>query len=516
MRFSFCTGAVAALVVVCPSLAGAQEFGPLRQTVTMHEDPFAEARVAVRSSQYAQQDGSGAQGQTTGNDRLTGTSGTSSRRSVFDQAADLDPQNESVLAYSGQDSINQSAEERRRLSMLAATGQLPAASADGAQARAGARAEASATGGIRRGNFVLLPELEVGSVFSSNVQSSSPDGPDDVGLRLAPRIALRSDWSRHALAFEAESEFVFWNEQDKQNIANGSAAVSGRVDIRSTTTLDWSAGIGYSQSTISETEVPDTAIRPRMDTAYNVQARLTHAMGRVVAQATAAATWFRFGNVDLGLGAEEDNEDRNYVAPAAGLRIGYLMTPAVQPFVEVTYSPRIHDQSTDRNGIARDSQGVVLRSGIAFNDGSIWAGEVAARYEYRDYEDASLSAQSAFGADVNLTWNPSDLTAIVFTAASQIEESSDPSVSGATTWSGGVAVTHQLRDNFVAEAGFSAGYTYYDGVSNETVIGTSLGVAYAIHKEIELIAGYEYTVQNPGEADSYDEHRVSSGMRFKL
>jgi hypothetical protein len=82
------------------------------------------------------------------------------------------------------------------------------------------------------------------------------------------------------LSFEAQSESIFWDEFEQQNVNNASAAISGRVDIRSTTTLDLSAGRGLSQSTVSDIEVPDQAQSPREDVAYNVQARLTHQMGR--------------------------------------------------------------------------------------------------------------------------------------------------------------------------------------------------------------------------------------------
>ena len=441
---------------------------------------------------------------------------TDSSRSVFDRGADLDAPQQSELAYSGYDSINREAEERQRLSLLAATGQLPDAEADAAPAPVVPEADPYAPLGIRRGGFVLLPELEVGGVYSSNVGSVAPDGPNDFGLRLAPRIALRSDWSRHALAFEGQSEHIFWNEIDQQNVSNASAAISGRVDIRSTTTLDLSAGVGLSQTTISDIEVPDAAVSPREDMAYNVLARLTHSAGRIITQATAAVTWFKFGNVDLGPLGIEDNEDRDYVAPAVGLRVGYLMSEAVQPFVEVTYSPRIHDQAVDRNGFRRDSKGVVLRSGVTFNDGSIWSGEVAARYEIRDYDDAALKTQSALGMDANVTWNPTQLTTVVFSAASQVEESSLPGVAGATTWSVGGLVNHQLRDNLTAEAGLSVARTDYDGAQDETTITTTFGLAYAIHREIQLIAGYEYTVQDPGEITNSEEHRISSGIRFRL
>jgi hypothetical protein len=521
MRHVVYSASLAAFVLASPAVATGQEATDLRQTVTI-EDPFQDARVPVRPSAFAPQRPTDeearrlAETQPTLDEEAIRRTETQSSRSVFERGADLDAPEESALAYSGYDSINREAEDRRRLSLLAATGQLPALQDDPLPRTIQPQVDAYAATGIRRGNFILFPELEVGGVYSSNVASLSPDGPDDFGLRVAPRVALRSDWSRHALAFEAQSESVFWDEYDTQNINNASAAVSGRVDIRSTTTLDLSAGVGLSQSTTSDIEVPDSASSPREDTAYNILARLTHSMGRVVTQTTAAVTWFKFGDVDLGALGIEDNDDRDYVAPSVGLRVGYLMTPAVQPFVEVTYAPRIHDQNVDRNGFRRDSQGVVLRSGIAFNDGSIWAGEVAARYEIRDYEDALLDTQAALGVDANVSWNPSALTTVMFTAASQIEESSNPLVSGATTWSAGVQVQHQMMDNVALQAGMSVGLTDYDGFSDEKFFGSSLGVAYAIHKEVELIAGYEFSTQKPDVGDSTSEHRLSSGVRFKL
>ncbi len=520
MRQIFASTALAALVLANPAIATAQDAGSvLRQTVTINEDPFADARVPVSPPAFAEPrraDAAREQPEPTLEQETQQRVQTQSSRSVFDQGADLEPPEESALAYSGYDSINREAEERRRLSLLAANGALPEAQPEAAPVTVQREADPYAALGIRRGSFILFPELEIGGVYSSNVASVSPSGPDDFGLRVAPRIALRSDWSRHALAIEAQSESIFWDENRQQNVNNADATISGRVDIRSTTTLDLSAGVGLSQSTVSDIEVPDQAQSPREDYAYNIQARLTHQMGRLVAQATAAATWFKFGDVDLGALGIEDNDDRDYVAPSAGLRVGYVMSAALQPFAEVTYSPRIHDQNVDRSGLKRDSQGVVVRAGLSVNDGAKWAGEVAARYEYRDYEDALLSNQSALGMDANLTWTPTEITSIVFSAASQIEESSDPLVAGATTWSAGAAVTHQLRDNLTAEAGVSVGKTDYDGIADEMVIGTSLGFAYAIHREIQLIAGYEFTAQNPGEASGYEEHRLSSGVRFQL
>lgn len=523
MRVLKRTTSCLAIFMVATGVAEAQElrrtFGVeqgLLQT-TIIEDPFSEPRVPVTSPQGNDRTNSE---QTVDNGSLTASattqsSTTQSQRSAFDRGADIDPLANSALANSGEDSIAREARERERLSILASTGNLPPVEDENLVRRSADQVNPFQPIGIRRGNFILLPELEVGGVYSSNVGSISRDGPDDGGLRLAPRLSFQSDWERHSIGFTYEGEHVFYNEFDAQNANNFSLAVNGRLDIRSTTTLDVSAGFGQSQSNSADFEVPDTAQGLRDDQAYNVTARLTHQFNRVIAQVTGSATWFNFGDVDLGLG-EELNSDRDYVTPAVGLRVGYQMSEAVQPFVEVTYSPRIHNESVDRNGLRRDSQGIIVRSGVTFNDGSIWSGEVAARYEIRDYEDAGLANQQAIGVDANVNWNVSDLTTVTFTALSQTEETSDPLVSGATTQSAGVAIAHQFRDNLAAEAGVSLGYTDFGGLSDEVVVSTNLGVAYAINPNIELIAGYTFTSQDPGEAGGYDEHRLSSGARFKL
>lgn len=519
-----------AVMAICPSLAVAQEVATdfetasgLRQTTAI-DDPFLEPRVPVPVPAFQQpRSAEGDAGRDADATRsltasaTTQSSTTQSQTSVFDErGAGPDALADSALAYSGEDSIAREARERDRLPELAATGNLPPVE-EPVQARNRiSQTDPYAPNGIRRGSFVLSPEVEIGSVYSSNVRSQSRDGPDDTGMRIAPRIALRSDWERHAVTFDYAGEHVFYDRFDEQNVNNFSLAASGRLDIRSTTTLDVTAGFGQSQRSSSDFEVPDTAQGLRDDQTYTVTSRLTHQMNRVIAQISGAATWFRFGNVDLGPGSEELNEDRNYVAPSAGLRLGYQTSDAVQPFVEVTYSPRIHDLKVDRNGLRRDSQGVVLRSGVTVNDGAVWSGEVAVRYEYRDYEDATLASQSAPGLDANVTWNVSEITSVAFTANSKVTETSDPLIGGAVNYTAGIVLAHQFRDNLAGEAGVSLDYINYEGVSDEVVIGASLGVAYAIQPNIELIAGYQFTSQDPGKAGGYDEHRLSTGARFRL
>ncbi len=57
------------------------------------------------------------------------------------------------------------------------------------------------------------------------------------------------------------------------------------------------------------------------------------------------------------VGLTQDNSDLDYYEPSLSLRASFGDGEVMRPFVEAGYSPRIHAQTVDRNGIRRDSQG---------------------------------------------------------------------------------------------------------------------------------------------------------------
>ena len=99
------------------------------------------------------------------------------------------------------------------------------------------------------------------------------------------------------------------------------------------------------------------------------------------------------------------------------------LTRPLKPFVELTYAPRFHDEKFDRNGLRRNSHGLTASVGVALDHGPIWSGEAALVYAVRDYEDSALATNEAIGINGNLTWSPTDLTSVVMTLATTLNES---------------------------------------------------------------------------------------------
>jgi hypothetical protein len=372
--------------------------------------------------------------------------------------------------------------------------------------------------GVRAGAFLLFPSLEIGGVYTDNVAQVAHDPQDDIGLRLVPALRVQSDWVRHEFNFNGSGDLIFY--ADNNNFDHTTATVNGtlRLDVRSTTTAQIDADYLLTETSSSDSEVPDAAIGRRVEHSTGGSLALTHNWNRLSATLTSGARYRMFEDVELAGGGVEDNSDRNYIEPSVALRVGYDTSPAIQPFVEVGYQPRIHDETVDRAGLRRSSHGGFARIGVALNPSPIWAGNVAVRYDVRDFDDASLETIHSLGLDADLTWRPSALTSIVWTATTGIDESAQAGVSGSRRHEGTVAVSHALRENLILGATAGIEFTDFVGSSQEELELTGgLSVSYIIRRELELLAGYTITgFESTVPGADYIENQVTAGFRFRL
>ena len=345
--------------------------------------------------------------------------------------------------------------------------------------------------GLRIGAFYAYPSVEVTGLYSDNVQQRNRNRQSDAGLRIAPELRLQSEWVRHSYTLTGNGDFVFYAGESDYNDTTASINSDLLLNVRHTT--DWRLVSTYNltQTGPANSEVPDSASGQRTDQEFEFTSTLTHRFGRLVGRLTTGVRYLLFDDVELSGGGEEDNSDRNYYEPSIGARLTYEHTPAIRPFAEARYTPRFHEREVDRSGLRRDSHGGTLATGVEFDLSPIWSGEVAVRYDVRDYEDSSLETVHSVGLDGNVVWRPTRLTTVRWTAASTLDESADTNVSGVRNYDGNVEIEHALRENLVVTA--SGGLSYADRVGSredEVSFDLGLGVSYRINRQAEILARF--------------------------
>ena len=366
--------------------------------------------------------------------------------------------------------------------------------------------------GIKLGRILFYPALAAGALYTSNVAKASTNVKTDMGLYLRPSLRFESDWVRHSWTGQASGDLIDYLKNDKLNSKQANISSKFRLDIRHTTQAEFGASYALDQMGAENSEVPDTAIGNRTDHTLNASAAIIQDFGGLEGRIKLGVERQIFENVTLSGGGKEDNSDRNNYTPLASLRLSYTDPPALKPFVALTYEPRFHDERLDRNGLRRDSQGLTASAGVTLDRDPIWSGEAALVYIVRNYEDPALATNAAIGINGNLTWNPTDLTSVLLTLATNLNESSSATSSGTKTWSGRVDVSHALHENVNLLGGLGLAFDKGSGGTDKT-IASNLGVEWQFSPNLAWTASYDGTwFRAASSSDNYNDQRLMTGI----
>ena len=365
--------------------------------------------------------------------------------------------------------------------------------------------------GIRIGTFVLFPEVELGTSWYSNV-FRSPDARADGAIDVKPSARLVSNWSRHAIELRGTGGFSWFGDYDTENDESYLAEARGRLDITRRTNVQ---GVtSYERAPESRSALDAATTGPRaIVTTERAEAALNHRFNRLSLQ-------FRGSVAELEYGGDGMTgvSDRNYRQTEQAGRATWEFKPTFSVFSEVAVNQREYDSVATSDLISRSSNGERYRAGVSFgNTSQILRGEVSLGYGVQTPDDKTLHSVDGMIFDANATWRVSDLTSVLFTANSDVSETTTANVGGAFSHRAGVEIRHSLRRYLVA----SAGITYstqdsQDGVIDESEVRTSIGVEYFVSPEAVLFSKYTHTAFDAvGSTSDYDADEVHVGLRLR-
>lgn len=371
--------------------------------------------------------------------------------------------------------------------------------------------------GMRNGNFTYFPELEISSLFTDNVGQDPSGERSAFGVVLRPSLNVESNWARHRAALTVGGEHTIFPGETDENRNELSVNGEARIDVRRTFAIDYEGRYILSQDS-SDGDNSGATTGTSIDHELGADLTFRRQNARVLPSLRVGVDRFIFGDEDLAGGGTQDNSDEDYVEPSAELRLGYAISQAVQPYVAVGYSRRIHDERRDRSGLERDSDGYDFRVGADLNVGTVLNGNIDVGYGIRDFEDSALKTADGFVGSSSLNWSPSPLTTFTFGATGSLDETTTTGASAIQNVSVNASVTHRLRRNLTATGGASVTFADYLGIRrHDETYQVDLGLAYAIGRHIELVGNYQFNaVESTVPSQEYTENQVTAGVRFRL
>ena len=245
--------------------------------------------------------------------------------------------------------------------------------------------------GVQLDGYILRPDLLYSVNYTDNIFATESNTEDGFITQLIPSLAANSQWSRHALNFNAfvlRSRNIDFSSED---YTDWELAVDGLIDISQKSDLSLGASTGLEH--VERSSPDDTrGTSPTEFDKHSFFTRYAYRTGRtrtslrlnVVRKEYEDTNAIRFG-VPVTL----PTSDRDRYEYNLRLRVGYVYVADQQVFASLEKNVRDYDSRQTFSGFDRSSDGYKFLLGSTFDYHGILLGEVAAGYRSQDYNSPS-------------------------------------------------------------------------------------------------------------------------------
>lgn len=344
--------------------------------------------------------------------------------------------------------------------------------------------------GIRLGTLLLRPSITQ-SVNRETIRDGTTETKRNY-LGTTMRGTLTSDWSRHQLSINGETVIERNFGGGIQPKPEGQIDANLRLDLADDTIANISAGYDFERQDNSDPNAIGGAAAQSGIHQFNGGATLERDAGVLRGLAGLGISREIYGDARLQDGSRLDLSDRDHTMIDARLRLGYELSPALIPFVEVRGGRNFYDNTRDSAGYERSSWTYGGRGGLQFDLGEKLRGELGAGYERVEYDDARLAALDGVTIDGRTVWSPQRGTELELALRTTLRDSVTPGASGWVEYNATATLTHQLRHNLVGRLTGGATERVFPEASNETTWLTGAGLTWSLSRYLDLTGTVEY------------------------
>ncbi|MBV2187234.1 MAG: outer membrane beta-barrel protein [Rhizobium sp.] len=374
----------------------------------------------------------------------------------------------------------------------------------------------AARDGVRLGTMVLRPSITEKLVHERN--NSGGERTNRTFSETGLKGSLTSDWSRHELTIGGEG---YW-----QKNLSGDGATDPRANINADLRLDLAddtvahikGGYAFSREDSDDPNAISGASVQSGIHQYTGGLSVEHDFGRLRGTIAADVTRAQYSDAELSDGTSLSLSDRDRWAGELRGRVGYEISPALTPFIEVAIGKITYDEKRDTSGYARSADTYAARAGVAVDFGDKLKGELGIGYERQRFEDSRLDDLAAVTVDGNVTWSPRQATDVDIGLSTTIDPSTTAGLNGSVIYALNSAVQHQLRSNLVLRLANAVEWTQYPGsASTEDSITytTGAGLTWSINRYLELTTDVEYERKEQNGSSGSDVLTTSIGLTAK-
>lgn len=372
--------------------------------------------------------------------------------------------------------------------------------------------EPGQTPGIRIGTFLLRPSI---SQTINTEKQTNTGGPSRRNyLTTGIRGTLTSDWSRHALTVTGDSawEKNFGSKNGEEPRARVEADL--RLDLGEETRANLKAGYEFSREGTTDPNALTGASVQGGEHRFTTGASIQRDFGKLRGLAALDLSRTVYTDAKGVNGQPISLSDRDQNGANLRGRIGYELSPALIPFLELNAGTTKYDKRLDNTGYARSSNSYGAKIGAEVDLGEKTRGEAAIGYLRKQYDDDRIASIGALTLDGELNWSPQRGTNVNLGLRTMIEDFAGGPQGGWVSYRLDAGLTHELRSNLVARlTGQIVHRTFPSSdIENAVEYTAGAGLTWGLNRYLDLTADVSY--QWTPVYDS-NELRVGAGLVLK-
>jgi hypothetical protein len=304
-----------------------------------------------------------------------------------------------------------------------------------------------ATAGARAGAFLVFPQLDLAANATSNVFGATDAALSDGYATVAPRLDLRSDWSRHQLLGHLRGTFRRYLDYPIRNEDGYDIGVESRIDIVGTSTLRAAVNADRIYITQLSGDFPRFAAAAVPLDRQVASLRGSYTANRLRLTSDVNVTRLTFGDTRTREGTRIDQDYLDRTATRLTARADYCVSPVTALFVQGSFS--LHDYKLakvdfDRSG---DEQRVI--AGAAFDLTPLIRTRLGLGWLTRHYRTVGVTNLTGLAIDAQADYLVTALTTIILSLRRDVRDAIVAGSPGYVALRWTAEVDHELLRNLI-------------------------------------------------------------------
>lgn len=354
--------------------------------------------------------------------------------------------------------------------------------------------------GLQIGSFDLLPSIGFYGELTDNFSNSSNKTDGTIG-RVELEADLRSNWSRHRFAVDAQAGVDGYAEPNRRPQYDANIDAELRLDLQDRTSVTIAGGYAYEREAEDNAELRASGLEASNQTTLTGRAQIDHDTGLIFAQLRGSVTDESYSN---------DRSRDNHTFGVGG-RFGYHLTDQVAPFVDLAASRKKYDVGVNR----QNGDNIRASVGVEVSNRAKLSGEVSVGYMIWKPNAPCCNDDGVFFADASLTWSPDPLWTITGGFDTSLSSSSTNATS-LLTHTASLDVDYAMRRNLTLSANASLAREDYRGLGRKDwITNAGFGAEYRVNRNMQLIGRVRHERRDSSVgSENFQTNRVEVGVKF--